>query len=194
MGGYGSGRQSGKRTTDDMLALDIRKLHRGKLLIPGQCFNRRWSLKGKYIASINVAVQADHVVLSYCVRNERYEWETKEYPIPLAWTPCHLGGQRVWFLCPCCGRRVAILYGGKSFTCRHCHQLAYASQRENRFYRALRRARKIQDRLGWNGPCGWEKPKGMHRRTFERLEQEHGQYDRRCIQAMAERLNLLPSG
>jgi hypothetical protein len=29
-----------------------------------------------------------------------------------------------------CGQRVAILYGGDIFACRHCYQLAYPSARE----------------------------------------------------------------
>jgi len=97
----------------------------------------------------------------------------------LDWTPCNFGGHRPWFLCPAhaCGRRVAIIYGGGIFACRHCYQLAYASQRETADDRAARRANKIRERLGWEpgilNPKGWEKPKGMHWKTFERLNIEH---------------------
>ena len=96
----------------------------------------------------------------------------------LDWTPCNLGGQRPWFRCPArgCGRRVAILYGGAIFACRHCYRLAYPSQRETADDRAARRADSIRERLGWepgilNGPG--LKPKGMHWRTFKRLKAEH---------------------
>ena len=75
-----------------------------------------------------------------------------------------------------CGRRVAILYGGKVYACRHCYRLAYRCQREASDDRATRQADKLRDRLGWeagilngNG-C---KPKGMHWRTFDRLETRH---------------------
>jgi hypothetical protein len=76
-----------------------------------------------------------------------------------------------------CGRRVAILYGGGIFACRHCHQLAYSSQRETFDDRAARRADKIRERLAWepgilNGR-GWKKPKGMHWHTFEKLTAKH---------------------
>jgi hypothetical protein len=49
-----------------------------------------------------------------------------EYPVRLEWTGCNLGGRRAWFLCPAqgYGRRVAILFRGSIFACRHCHKTA----------------------------------------------------------------------
>ncbi|MGP0565493.1 MULTISPECIES: hypothetical protein [unclassified Nitrospina] len=72
---------------------------------------------------------------------------------------------------------MAILYAGKIFACRECLRLTYACQRERDYDRWARRADKIRERLGWepgilNGR-GWEKPKGMHWRTFARLVDEH---------------------
>jgi hypothetical protein len=73
--------------------------------------------------------------------------------VQLTWTPCHLGGQRPWFLCEGvrarrCRRRTAILYdGGGWFACRDCCGLAYRSQQETPLYRS-RRARKATARLG----------------------------------------------
>src|SRR6516162_11715075 len=94
--------------------------------------------------------------------------------------PCRFGGARPYFVCPgivngiVCGRWVTKLYGaGRYFLCRHCYQLAYASQREDRYDRALRRADKIRTRPG--GEPGTAsvfpaRPKGMHQRTYERLQ------------------------
>ena len=45
-------------------------------------------------------------------------------------TPCHYGNLRYWFVCPCCQRRVGVLYlAGSSIACRHCHNLTYKSKR-----------------------------------------------------------------
>jgi len=119
-----------------------------------------------------------------------------EYPVYLDWTDCNLAGRRPWFRCPArgCGRRVAILYGGSIFACRHCHQLAYASQREAGYDRAARKADRIRDKLGWepgilNGEGG--KPKGMHWRTFERLQTEHDALVGESLAGMARRFGWL---
>ena len=48
-----------------------------------------------------------------------------------------------------CGRRVVKLYRCNGlFLCRHCHDLAYASENEGAVDRAQRNAGKIKQRLG----------------------------------------------
>jgi len=62
------------------------------------------------------------------------------YKVELVTTPCNLGGERFWFICPLvtngipCRRRVGKLYlppGGPYFGCRHCYNLTYRSCREH---------------------------------------------------------------
>lgn len=51
--------------------------------------------------------------------------------IELTSTPCYFGGQRKWFLCPTCSRRVGTLYCKPlldEFLCRHCNRLLYRLQ------------------------------------------------------------------
>lgn len=197
MGGFGSGRgQDRKATTSDMRPLDVRKLDRDGLLTPGRAFGWQWTRNGEEVASIQMRTEADRVILNYRNRRHGGEWEPMEYPVYLEWTPCHLGGQRPWFLCPVrgCGRRVAILFGGSIFACRHCHKLAYECQRETDDDRAARRADTIRRRLGWepgilngNG-C---KPTGMHWRTFEQLKAAHDAHVNVSLAGMARRLGLL---
>lgn len=198
MGGIGSGRryQGGKGTTSDMRALDVRRLQRDGLLTAGRDFGLSWYRNDEEVASINVRTEADHVILNYRSRSNGGDWQPMEYPVSLEWTGCNLGGRRAWFLCPGagCGRRVAILYGGSIFACRHCHKLAYQCQRETDDYRAMRRADSIRRRLGWEAgianPEGG-KPKGMHWRTFERLKAEYAAFANASWAGMAERLGLI---
>lgn len=198
MGGIGSGRryQGGKDATSDTRPLDIRRLQRDGVLTPGRAFGWQWTVNGKEVASIQIRTEADRVILNYRSRSNGGEWQPLEYPVYLEWTGCNLGGQRAWFLCPAqgCGRRVAILYGGSIFACRHCQKLAYECQRETDDDRAARRADTIRRRLGWkpgilNGPGG--QPKGMHRRTFERLKAEHDAFVNASLTGMAQRIGLM---
>jgi hypothetical protein len=194
MGGFGSGRgQRGKDTTSDMRVLDIRRLQRDGLLTPGQLFIWKWSRNGDETASIRIRTESDRVMLSYRSRSHEGEWQPQEYPVYLERRGCNFGGRRVWFRCPApgCGRRAAILFGGAVFACRHCHKLAYASQRETDDDRAARRAEAIRRRLGWkagilNGEGG--KPKGMHWHTFSRLKAEHDAFAQIFLVGMMRRL------
>ena len=196
MGGYSSGRHGGKRTTDDMHVLDIRKIQRAGLLKPGCSFSWQWTRGGNKIAAIDMRADTDRVTLDYRSRKHGGEWQDMNYPVYLAWTGCNYGGQRAWWLCPAvgCGRRVAVLYGGKVYACRHCHKLAYQTQREQPHDRAGSRADTIRKRLGWeagilNLPGG--KPKGMHWRTFERLQAAHDAHTNQALAGMAAKLGIM---
>ncbi len=133
---------------------------------------------GETVASIQMRAEQDRVILIYRHRSGGEEWKDEQYPVRILRTQCSLGGSRAWFLCPAigCGRRVAILYGGAIFACRHCYHLAYASSHEDECDRATRRADRLRARLGWepgilNGEG--DKPKWMRWRTFGRLSAEY---------------------
>ena len=180
-----------KSCTDDYRALDERQVNRAGRLTPGSACSWQWSRRGNITGSIYMLAGIDSVTLSYRQRAHGGECQDVSYPVRLAHTHCHMGGQRVWWQCPGagCNRRVAVLYGGSGiFACRHCYKLAYRSQRENNAYAP---ADKLRKRLGWVAgvahPPG-DKPKGMHWKTYTRLLNE---YDIKAGRAMDDVSALL---
>lgn len=199
MGGIGSGRrwQFGADTTEGYRSIDVRRLKRDRLLSPGQAYGWQWTRRGEVCASIRIRTEPGRILLIYRHKSGGADWKDEHYPVYLDHTPCKLGGERTWFLCPArgCGRRVAILYGGGIFACRRCYRLAYPSQREKPGDRAARRADRIRDKLGWPGGIlegpGWGKPKGMHWRTYRRYCQKHDELSRRSMQEFIARYGRL---
>ena len=195
MGGFGSGRKSGKQTTGDIWRLDVRCLARGGYLKPGMAFRWQWQSSDETIASINLTVEVGRVWLRYKQRERGEAWQDMCYPVSLDMTPCHMGGERVWWRCPGvdCGRRVALLYGGRMYACRRCHQLAYRCQREVDYDRATRRADTLRERLGWSAGMlsgSGIKPKGMHWSTFQRLCEEHNAHVNRALDDVSRRFKI----
>ena len=189
MGGPGSGRcwhYGSKETTDCYRVLDVRRISRDGLLTAGKSFVWQWKSGSQVSASIDIRTDLDRLILSYRYRCKGKDWIDKCLSVDIDWTPCNFGGMRPWFRCPArgCGRRCAILYGGPVFACRECFGLAYQTQRERFEDRTARRANKIRERLGWDlgvlNASGL-RPKGMHRRTFDRLVAQHDSDVRACL-------------
>ena len=159
--GRGSYYRSSRDTTSSYRVLDIRRFQRQGVLQPGREFNWQWSREGEVIAWIRVTVEPDCVRLSYRNRRGEHEsWQEENYPVTVEWTRCNYGGSRAWFRCPAagCGRRVAILYGGGIFACRHCYGLNYQSQHEQGWDRALSRTQNIRVKLGGEPGLGYPFP------------------------------------
>lgn len=105
----------------------------------------------------------------------------------LHWTDCHLGGQRPWWRCPKCAKRSGVLYRcGDRWACRKCHRLGYTSTRESGNVHRQRWVRINKFKLKFRLPHDWDpflhgryvfpkRPKGMHRRAFDREVQEFWQ-------------------
>ena len=178
MGGAGSGRWhrfDTKDTTSGNCALDVRYLQKRGLLRPGIWYAYSWTRGGDPAGDIRVTVGDGMVVLNYRSRRRGSPWQDVSEPVLLTTTPCHFGGSRPWFVCPRCLRRVALLYGaGTYFWCRRCHRLAYPSQNERGFDRALTIAQGIRRKLGGSASlCDFFplKPPGMHWRAYRRLRE-----------------------
>lgn len=183
-----------RSTTDDYHKLDIRYLARSRLLEPGTIATVRWSSGGHHTGGIGIRVLVDGVELDYRIRSVGGQWERKLHLVNFTTTECSLGGARKWFECPTpsCKRRVAILYGGEIFVCRHCRRLTYPSQCLPAWERAILKAERVRDRLNWqpgifNG-LGWNKPKGMHWKTFSRLVHKYAVLADEGLSGLSERV------
>jgi len=173
MGGLGSGgwNRTGRLTTSDALRLDVNSLNRSGALVPGRYSTSTWTRNGETIGNINISAADDGITLLYRTRVRDEDWADHRERVRISWGPGGFGGQRPFFHCSDCTRRVLHLYGFSRYLCRHCHGLCYPSQRESDGDRAQRRANRIRVELG--GEPGWQnipsRPKGMHRRTYDRL-------------------------
>lgn len=179
-----------KTLTSHLRHIDVRRLARDGLLVPGHSFGWEWRSKGAVVASIHLTIHIDAVTFDYRIGSGE-DRQPVHQRVPLQTTPCTYGGQRQWFACPHCGKRVAQLYIGQQVACRRCFGMAYPVQRESKHDREVRRLDAIRDRLGWepgflNGD-GW-KPKGMHWQTYYRLKAEHDQLVLSVVGAMDARL------
>jgi len=179
MGGSGSGswyRWNKKLLTMEQKRIDIRWMKRQGYLNSGYSGSLSWISGGEPSGSIGFQVHENKIVLSFRHRSQGKDWESVEQVVSLGKTPCNYGGYRKWFLCPRCNQRVAILYGtGKYFFCRGCYDLTYESCNEPDFQRVLNKAYKLKKKLG--GEAGLDsmiadRPKGMHRKTYNKIRTE----------------------
>ncbi len=159
----GAGRPGWHVKAEHCKRIDIRRWAREGLLRPGVSSSWVWTDRetGEHLASIGFRAAEHSVSLSYSLNDVPMRQH-----VPVDRTTCHYGGERAWFGCPRCSRRVAVLYLRNSgFACRLCQRVAYASQSGDASDRAWRRQYKLEARLDAN----WQRPKGMHQRTHERL-------------------------
>jgi hypothetical protein len=133
-----------RATTDDQIRIDIREWKRKGVLSEGKRTLNWVNDEGKTFAAISVETQPYRVVLRYNAQEPSGKSEPIQDPISLDQTNGGPGWKRLWFLCPGCGKRVAILYlGWKYFRCRHCLGLVYPSQKVTASQRALMRSGEI---------------------------------------------------
>jgi hypothetical protein len=175
MGGRGSGRHSGLSADKchEYHSVDLAWRRRKGCLRPGYSGNLTWSRCGAQTGNISYRVETAGIRLIYRTRPHGGEWQDVNELIPFVGTSTNFGGSRQWFLCPSCRKRCRILYGGSRFRCRRCYRLKYESQYEPAYGRAATRAHKLRERLGYSGALDDPfppKPKGMHWKTYRRLE------------------------
>lgn len=186
MGGRGSGRYGGRPTSEvtQSFVLDIAELNRVGVLKKGATAVLLFTFSAaEEPFEVRVRLDLRHPVEPFAMfthehRSSRFESEEQVYPVFLTRTVPNFGGERWWFVCPRIGRRVQKLFlplGGFQFLSRAGYGLGYACQRETQEDRLIRKAQKLHRSIGGNGDLSDfapPKPKGMHRRTYERRREK----------------------
>jgi hypothetical protein len=145
--------------------IDVRMLNRA-CLFAGEAQRVQFGLRWPRLSGM----------IAYRYRLElQFARETLPQNVRVSWIPCHLGGERPWFHCPGCSRRIAKLYwGGEQlhYRCRKClGNPPYGSQTKSASGRQLYAAWKLRLRLGSYSVNDRmpQRPLGMQRRTYNRL-------------------------
>lgn len=173
MGGFNSGGGRGAPRTGAFLSLDLASLKRLGMQKSGSSGTLTWMQGNEPSGSIGIWMLPDRLQLTYRSKSYSEEWEDIRESIQIVETDAGFGGRRKWFVCPSCGCRVRILYGGRLFRCRKCRGATYESQYEPMFSASHKRIGRLRRRLRDNEGSSWdqppERPKGMHKTTYERL-------------------------
>jgi hypothetical protein len=156
----GPGRPGWRRKVESCPPIDIRKL---KLEV-----GYSGSVPG--LIRVSYFVAADNWLrLTYAYRDRYNHLQSIDLDIGITRIEQHFGGQRAWFACNGCGKRVAILYlSGPRVGCRRCLDLIYASQAERYWERAERMTKRLLAKLEEDENTIY-KPKRMRWTTFEKL-------------------------
>lgn len=159
----------GKLVAEQQVQIDLRALKRMGKLYPGA--------NGE-VKDIWFGVSHETITVSF--------WDGLHgvgQTVALEKAVCPFGGERVYFLCPGCGKRRMVLYAGKTdFRCHKCSGLRYYSQTEHMARRLLWKAEKVRRKLEASdddpGCKNMARPKHMRQKTFERLRLEAKRYYR----------------
>ena len=195
-----SGYYNRKMNTDESRKIDIRELQRKKQLYSGNtgelswCNARTKESKGRIVFE----VMSDCLIFNYSAKRQHSpHWQQYQAIAPLTYTSCNYGNSRVWFECPQCRKRVAILYVDIKIACRTCQRLNYASQQQTKgMFQDRDRMNKIREKLHWPlfqdiYPSQRIKPKGMHFKTFYRLCHQHDYYELSYLSSFGASLSPL---
>lgn len=208
MGGFGSGRYGGGPVVENALVLNLDKLRRDHLVVPGiyrrASLTWSWTGTGERIADIGVMIDTHETGGSLRLQFRSRDTMTGErtetdQPIELVTIPQPFGGRRWFAVCPYSGARCSKLYmpaGATKFAARGAwRRLGYRAQREAPYDRALRRAFKIRRRLGDDGGIADPviKPRWMRWNTFDRQLAELHRVEARVEGQLAAFLDRLHS-
>lgn len=138
MGGFGSTRWDGVRTrraVESCLAIAPPRTRRN----PGALEGGRWVWPRSGFSVGYSGRSGSALVLTFSAGGA-----PRVQAVTLEATPANLGGLRLWFCCPGCGRRCGRLYlppMRHRFLCRGCHFLSYESAQASKASYELFRSR-----------------------------------------------------
>jgi hypothetical protein len=163
---FGAGRPGHKCKAEYVQRIDVREWARQGYLKAGNSFSWSWTRGDEKTGSIGVSVFSTHALTLRYTFTLNGEARGIADEVPVIRSQCAYGGSRPWFGCPRCAGRVAVLYlrGGR-FACRKCQRVAYASQSEDVLDRMWRKQTKVEKRLYKH----WQRPKGMRKKTYDKL-------------------------
>lgn len=151
MGGYGSGRRSGKATVGECQRIEFPHLKKLGFFQPnGFSASGRvsWTRRGEPSGDINLTVIQENnegrMILKYAA-----EGESILQDIPLVRVPMRFGGVRWWALCPISGKRCGTLVYRprlRKFVSVKAAGIAYCSQTEQGLDSGRSRALKAEKR------------------------------------------------
>jgi hypothetical protein len=78
-----------RRTTNEYTAVDVRRWHREGLLSPEREFCWEWLRNQRTVASIQVRVERDRLILMYEHKDPTGRWVPHSEPVLLSWTRCN---------------------------------------------------------------------------------------------------------
>ena len=107
--------------------------------------------------------------------------------VPLTSLQCNFGGQRYWFECLNCNRRIGKLYylNGK-LACRHCHNLTYISKQigKSKIYKIYRwkktrcKIERLKEQIKRRQYAKKETKKSL---KLDRLYYSYAKYEKNCL-------------
>lgn len=169
MGGIGSGRSCwrSKNFVEETRFITSKWVKAHLQLLQKQPLQVNWYQGKESIGSVSVSlVNLNQLCVWYKYRRScESDWLAVCEFISIQLSACRYGGVRLWFICPKCGKRITNIYVDTVVACRNCLGLRYQCEYEDEMSRLQSKTRKIFDRIG--NDC--VRPKGMHRKTYERL-------------------------
>ena len=177
---WGAGRPAHRLKAENAISLNVNYLSRNGHLDEGNWKRLHWCQYAKERLNGLIKAHEHHITVDLGLDTH---W------LFLTHTPCHLGGQRRWFVCPNCNKRSGILYlRNRCFGCRTCQKISYQSQSGD-----------AEDRLVWtyhtlyDKVFNWKSKRAARfKRTYDKFINVAGQFeelvDRRLWRvAMADR-------